>query len=71
MGWLLVGYGALEGVGGLAASLVVRAGLSGGLSLAPGFQPDMVAAFVGLVLVALAEVFRRGATLEHEQSLVV
>jgi len=26
---------------------------------------------VGFVLIALAEVFRRGAELEHEQSLVV
>jgi hypothetical protein len=51
----------------------VRRGLAAGSSLTVpnGFHVDGTVVFVALVLMALAEVFRRGAELEHEQSLVV
>lgn len=48
-------------------------GLTEGSSLAvlPGLHIDMPLVPVELVLLALAEVFRRGTELEDEQSLVV
>jgi hypothetical protein len=36
-----------------------------------GFHPDLTLVPAALVVIALAEVFRRGAALEHEQSLVI
>jgi hypothetical protein len=41
------------------------------LSIPNGIHVDLTLVPVALVLIALAEVFRRGAELEHEQSLVV
>jgi hypothetical protein len=57
----------------VATAIVVRRGLPAGSSLTvpTGFHTDLTLVFVALVLMALAEVFRRGAELEHEQSLVV
>jgi hypothetical protein len=41
------------------------------IDLGTGLGLDLKVVFIGLVLIALAEIFRRGAALEDEQSLVV
>jgi hypothetical protein len=41
------------------------------LTVPTGFHVDGTLVLVALVLIALAEVFRRGAQLEDDQSLVV
>jgi hypothetical protein len=73
LGVLLLSLALLQGVVETATSIVVRRGLSssGPLAVAGGLHLDGMLIFIALVLVALAEVFRRGAELEHEQSLVV
>ena len=73
LGMLLLAIGGLKAVAELATSIAVRRGLAEGSSLTvpPGFHLDLTLVPVALVIMALAEVFRRGAELEHEQSLVV
>jgi len=73
LGLLLLAFAGLNAVVELATSIAVRRGLAAGSSLTvpTGFHIDLTLAPVALVLMALAEVFRRGAELEHEQSLVV
>ena len=73
LGALLLAIAALNVVAELATSIAVRRGLAAGSSLTvpTGFHPDLTLVPVALVLIALAEVFRRGAELEHDQSLVV
>jgi len=73
LGMLLLAIAGLKAVAELATSIAVRRGLAAGSSLTvpTGFHIDFTLVFVALVLMALAEVFRRGAELEHEQSLVV
>ena len=73
LGVLLVMLAVLSGVAQTATSMAVRRGLTTGstLTVPAGIHMDMSLVLVGLVLMALAEVFRRGAELEHEQSLVV
>jgi hypothetical protein len=73
LGALLLSIAALNGVAQVATTIAVRRGLEAGSSLTipTGFHPDLTLVPVALVLIALAEVFRRGAELEHEQSLVV
>jgi hypothetical protein len=70
---LLLALAGLTAVAELATSMAVRRGLAAGSSLTvpTGFHPDLTLVPVALVLMALAEVFRRGAALEHEQSLVI
>ena len=54
------------------SALAVKDALSSGLiGVSAGPRIEFMVIFVSLVLVALAEVFRRGAELEDEQSLVV
>jgi hypothetical protein len=43
----------------------------GGDRLGTGADLNLPVILVGLVLIALAEIFRRGAALEEEQALVV
>lgn len=50
---------------------VTRELVSSGISVGPVLDINWFAVFVALVLVGLAEVFRRGAVLEEDQSLVV
>ena len=71
LGVLLLAIAGLRGVAELATSIAVRSGLAAGSSLIvpSGFHFDGTLVGVALVLMALAEVFRRGAELEHEQSL--
>jgi hypothetical protein len=70
---LLVALAMLRAVAEVATSIAVRRGLATGSSFAvpPGLHIDLTLVSVALVLMALAEVFRRGAELEDEQSLVV
>jgi hypothetical protein len=69
---LLVMVG-LNAIAELATAIAVRPGVAAGgsVTIPGGLNIDLEIAVVGLILVALAEVFRRGAALEHEQSLVV
>jgi hypothetical protein len=72
LGVLLLALALLDGVAGLVTSLAVRGELvSGGLAVATGLRVNVPLVVVALVLVALAEIFRRGAELETEQALVV
>lgn len=72
LGLLLLALALLNGAAGLVTSLAVRRGLTGdGITVPASLPIDGGLVFVALVLLALAEVFRRGAELEHEQSLVI
>jgi hypothetical protein len=73
LGRVLLAIAALNAIAELATSIAVRRGLAPGSSLAvpSGWHVDLSLVPVALVLMALAEIFRRGAALEHEQSLVV
>jgi hypothetical protein len=73
LGMSLLALAALKAVAEIATSIAVRRGLAAGSDLAvpTGFHLDLTLVPVALVIIALAEVFRRGAELEHEQSLVV
>jgi hypothetical protein len=73
LGTLLLAIAGLRAVAELATTIAVRRGLAAGSSLTvpTGFHLDLSLVPVALVLMALAEVFRRGAALEHEQSLVI
>ena len=70
---LLLALAMLNAVAETATSMAVRSGLpvSSGLAVRTGFHIDITLVLVALVLMALAEVFRRGTELEDEQSLVV
>lgn len=72
LGVLLLALVVFDGVAELATSLAVSKGLpAGSVTVATGLHIDMPLVFVALVLVVLAEIFRRGAELETEQSLVI
>jgi len=70
---LLLASALLNGVVEVVTSTAVRRGLTADSSLgvAAGLHINMPLVPVALVLLALAEVFRRGAELEDEQSLVI
>lgn len=72
LGLALLALSLFESLVGVATSLSVRAGVAGD-SFAVAAEPrlNLAAIAFALVLVALAEVFRRGAELELEQSLVI
>jgi hypothetical protein len=73
LGTVLIAIACVNAVAEWATSIVVRRGLAAGSSVAvpSGFHVDGTLVLVALVLIALAEVFRRGAQLEDDQSLVV
>jgi hypothetical protein len=73
LGMLLLAIAGLKAVAQLATSFAVRRGLAADSSVTVpgGLHLDLTLVPVALVLIVLAEVFRRGAELEHEQSLVV
>jgi len=73
LGMLLLAMAGLKAVADVATSIAVRRGLAEGSSLTvpTGLHVDLTLVPVALVLIVLAEVFRRGATLEQEQSLVI
>ena len=69
---LLLALALYSGVTESVTSLLVKQGLaSGNVTVRAGLHIDVPIVFVGLVLVAMAEIFRRGAELEDEQSLVI
>jgi hypothetical protein len=70
---LLFALAMLNAAAELATSMAVRSGLAtdSGLAVPRGLHVDLTFISVALVLIALAEVFRRGTQLEDEQSLVV
>ena len=70
---LLLALAMLNAVAEVATAMAVRRGLENTSSFAvpSGLHTDLTLVPVALVLMALAEVFRRGAELEDEQSLVV
>ncbi len=69
--WLLAFHVFYSGFVYWASSFVARDLASSGISVGPVLDINWFAVFCALVLVGLAEVFRRGAVLEEEQSLVV
>ena len=72
LGLLLLALAALQTVGAVLTSLALQNGLRDSRFRVPtGIQVDETLVVFGLVLLTLAEIFRRGAELEHEQSLVV
>jgi hypothetical protein len=72
LGLLVLAFAVYDGVVDLVAASVVRRGLAAGeIAVPAGIHVDVLSVFMALVLVALAEVFRRGAELEDEQALVV
>ena len=73
LGMSLLAIAGLKTVAEIATTVVVRRGLApdSSLTVPSGFHADLTLVSVALVVLALAEVFRRGAALEHEQSLVI
>jgi hypothetical protein len=72
VGLALVAIALLNGFAELIASIAIRGGLTTDrIAIATGLHFNGTSIFVGLSLVALAEVFRRGTELEDEQALVV
>ena len=72
LGLILLAWVVMEALAELATAIAIRDGVEGTameVSMIP--EVDLTVTFVALALVALAEVFRRGAELEDEQSLVV
>jgi len=72
LGVIALALALLEGVIESVTSLAVRPALvSSTFSIPTGISLDPSVVFFGLVLLALAEVFRRGTELEDEQALVI
>jgi hypothetical protein len=71
LGLVAIGMGLLEGVNGLVGRAVREHVIVEGLRMPASLTIDGSTVLLGLVLLALAEIFRRGAELEHEQSLTV
>jgi DUF2975 family protein len=73
LGVLLFALALLNGIAEFVTSMAVRKGLTAGgpIGVPGGLHFDMTLIPFALGLIALAEIFRRGAELEHEQSLVV
>ena len=72
LGLVLLALALFNGVAEFITAMAVRRGLASDSITVPAelhFSAPLI--FVGLVLVALAEIFRRGAELETEQALVV
>jgi hypothetical protein len=72
LGLLFLGLTLFNSLAELVTSLAVRKGVaSSTISVAGSPHLDFGNVFIALVVVVLAEVFRRGAELEREQSLVI
>jgi hypothetical protein len=72
LGLLFLGLTLFNSLAELVTSLAVRRGVvSSTIRVAGSPHLDLGNIFIALVVVALAEVFRRGAELEREQSLVI
>jgi hypothetical protein len=72
VGWLMLAGALYESTVEVVVALAVRGSIDAGqITVSPWTDVDLMGIFMALVVVALAEVFRRGAELEDEQSLVV
>ena len=72
LGLRALAFAVVTGVAEFVTSLAVRSGLiSERVAVPLGFSLDGSVVFFGIVLLSLAEIFRRGAELEDEQSLTV
>lgn len=72
LGLLTLAFALLNGITEFVTSLVVRDGVVGGHVRVPlGLSVDGSLVIFGLVLLALAAIFRRGAELEAEQALTI
>ena len=69
--WLLAFHLSYGGFVYLMSGWFARDLTRRGIAAGPFLEINWFAVFVALVLVGLAEIFRRGAVLEEEQSLVV
>ena len=68
---LLAGDLLFTAIGFWQSTTLLRTVHDPAMPLRSSFAPDLSVIFIALVLIALAEIFRRGAALEDEQSLVV
>ena len=72
LGTLLIAIALFRAFAEFITVMAIRRGITSSLiTLDTGFHIDMPFFFLALALVALAEIFRRGAELESEQSLVI
>jgi hypothetical protein len=72
LGVMMLALASYNAVAEFVTSRFVRDALvSRSIAMADGPRVDFAFVFVALVVVALAEIFRRGAELEREQSLVI
>jgi hypothetical protein len=72
LGMLLLALALFGGVSQFVTGLALRGSVASPcIAVARGLRIDTPLVFVALALVALAEIFRRGAELETEQSLVI
>lgn len=72
VGLLLFVFALFDGFTGFIIALIVRRGLqSASVPASTGLHVDGRVVLLALLLLALAEIFRRGTQLEEEQSLVV
>ena len=72
LGLLALALTLLQGAAEFLTSLAVNSGLTdGGIRVPTGIHVDGPGVLFALLLLTLAEIFRHGAELEHEQSLVV
>lgn len=72
LGVLVLALAVLRGVAESVTAFAVRSGVTSERVEVPlGLSIDALVILIGLVLLALAEIFRRGAELEEEQTLTV
>ena len=73
LGTLLLAFALLESIGETATAWIAKSGLvaGSGVTVQSGLSADGRLVLAAFVLIALAEVFRKGADLEREQSLVI
>jgi hypothetical protein len=72
LGTLLIGVALFRAAAEFITAIAIRRGITGsGIRVDTGLHIDFPFFFLALTVVALAEIFRRGAELESEQSLVI
>ena len=72
LGLVLLALATVKAIAGAVVSLAVRRSVAeGNLRVPASLDVDMTMVFVALVLLAFAEIFRRGAELEDERALVI